>query len=331
MTEFCKECPVFKINKPKHCIDDYSSLEELDILFLSDSVKWNYGNHSSFRQEEMDLIVECLHPMYDHIKNGLRIDFSSSVKCPNIAEADMSPDAMKSCRSYLSQTIDRTKPKLVFTCGNLAMKMLVKESGMNNKRGRSFTYTSDNGHVCKVVPIFHPFSVVKEPRLRYLFELDIRNGYNKYILGNVDRSKMNFEGIHTVDDLPKYEFLKTINDPISIDIETTGLDFKTDLIQSIAFGYPGGNVCFPIDHKYTPFDEGDRALILEFISDVLANPTNKKVFQNHTFDRKFLMRYGIECTNVWDTKLLAKLIREDAPNGLKSLVSEYFADELEDL
>jgi hypothetical protein len=329
----CVGCPVLKKNKPRHCIKDYESMEELDILFLSDSVKWNYGDSKAFRTEERDLIVDCLHPMYDHIRDGLRIDFAASVKCPNMLESDMNPVSMNSCRNYLDPMVDKLKPKLIFACGNLALKMLTKKSGIGDKRGTSYEYKTEKGHVCRVVALYHPFAVVQEPRMRYLFELDIRNGYNKYILGIVDKSKFSYEGIHDIKQLENYGFLKTTEEPIGIDIETTGLDFKKDLIQTIAFSFSDGNVCLPIDHRFTPFSEYDRKKVLEFISEVLGNKNNKKIFQNHTFDRKFLLRYNIRCAEgtTWDTKLLAKLIREDAPNGLKSLVTEYFADELQDL
>jgi len=336
-TSSCGDCPILKKAKPRHCIRDYEAMSELDILFLSDSVKWNNGDHKPFRSEEKSLIVDCLHPMYDHIREGLRIDFAASVKCPSVLESDMNPESMNSCRSYLDPMIDKLKPKLIFTCGNLALKMLTKKSGIGDKRGRSYDYETSNGHSCKIVALYHPFSVVQEPRMRYLFELDIRNGYNKYILEIVDKSKFSYEGIHKLEQLSKYNFLKTTKEPIGVDIETTGLDFKTNIIQTIAFSFSDktheGNVCLPIDHKFSPFSKKEGKEILSFVSEVLGNKNNKKIFQNHTFDRKFLLRYGIRCAEgtTWDTKLLAKLIREDAPNGLKSLVTEYFADELEDL
>ena len=45
---------------------------------------------------------------------------------------------------------------------------------------------SNSGHSCIVVPIYHPYAVLKEPRHRYLFETDIKNAYEKYVLGKTN-------------------------------------------------------------------------------------------------------------------------------------------------
>ena len=167
--EFCKECSILTKTKPVYCVNDYQHLNACDVLFLSDSVKYRFGKSSAFSKQENHIISEVF--------PGDSYQTAAAVKCPSVREADMSPNNMDSCRHYLRETIDKVKPRLVFACGNLAMKMLLKKSGITNKRGKSYDYTTDNGHNCVVVPIFHPYSVVKEPRHRVLFETDIRNAY----------------------------------------------------------------------------------------------------------------------------------------------------------
>ena len=331
----CYGCTILRKNKPFYCDKTYDEDKQVDILFISDSYKWNNGKIKCFRKEEEALLVECLHPLYQHIKDGLKIEFTASVKCPAVYESDMTPDNMKICRKHLDETIEKRRPKLVYVCGNLAMKMLVKKSGVSGKegkRGRTYLYTSESGHECIVVPLYHPFSVVQEPKNRYLFEVDIRNAYEKYVLGKTDTSKFKYKVIHELAMLEEFEWMEHTSEPIAVDIETTGLDFKRDIIQTIAFSVRTDkiyNICIPIDHQYTPLNEFQRKMALGFVKDVLGNTANVKVFQNGSFDRKFLLRYGIKVHGVWDTKILAKLIREDSPNGLRDLVREYFADELE--
>jgi ribonuclease D len=50
--------------------------------------------------------------------------------------------------------------------------------------------------------------------------------------------------------------------------------------------------------------------------------------QNAGFDLKFLKRYGVdEVYNVYDTKLLQHLYKEDVPKSLADLVYYYFPEE----
>jgi uracil-DNA glycosylase family 4 len=103
---------------------------------------------------------------------------AASVKCPSVGEADMSPKNMNLCRVHLDATIDRIRPKLIFACGNLALKMLLKKSGITNKRGKAFTFATESGFTCVVVPIYHPYSCIKRfPRHLALF----KTGYSERI------------------------------------------------------------------------------------------------------------------------------------------------------
>lgn len=331
----CNGCSILRKRKPRHTILDYIKMEELDVLFLSDSVKWNNGDPKAFRPEEEEVIIECIQPMYEHISKGLRVDFASAVKCPNVVEADMETEDRKICKTHLNDTMEKLRPKLVYACGNLAMRMLVGKSGIAGKRGKTFTYTFKDGTDCWVVPIYHPFAVVQEPKNRYLFEVDIRNGYRKHILG-IHKTDFSYVGISNLDELHKYDYLYTYSGAIAVDLETTGLDFNRDTIHSVSFGFRDneGNIIntgIPWNHRHSPFKGDEKEEVVRWIHKVFQNPNATWVFQNGSFDRKFMMIEGIRVTNCFDTKVLGKLITEDSPNDLKSMVREYFADELEKL
>lgn len=321
----CEGCSILSKNKPCNSVMDYKNLEEAPALFLSDSLKYKYGNTLPFLKAEYDLISEAYKEPFV---------CAASVKCPSVKEADMSPDNMVLCRAHLEATIDKVKPKLVFTCGNLAMKMLIKKSGISGKRGKSYEFTSINGHTCIVVPIYHPYSVINEPRHGFLFQKDIQNAYEKYVLGKRDRGDFKYQTLMRVEEVEELaDNLQQSEETLAIDIETTGLNFLTDNIQTIAFASKGNTWVLPLDHKDSPFRKGepDYARVWVLLRRILENPKNRKVFHNAKFDLKFLINYGIYTKNVWDTKIMHHFIDENVPKSLMDLVKIYFSSELEDL
>ena len=318
----CEGCTILKKNKPCHSIMDYEELETSDVLFLSDSIKFKYGQPYSFGSQEMRTITKA----YPY-----EAAFAASVKCPSVKEADMSPANMVICRQHLEETIDKVKPKLVFVCGNLAMKMLVKKSGITNKRGKIYPYTTDKGHPTQVCPIFHPYSVTKEPRHKYLFERDIHNAYDKYILEKKGEGKVKYQVLMKVEEVVELaNTLSKTSDTISCDIETTGLNFLTDKVMTLAISSKDGTWVIPLAHKDSPFLENSLTKVWGCVKDIMLNPNNKKVFHNAKFDLKFLLKAGITAVNVWDTKIMHHLIDENIPKGLKDLVKLYFPRELEE-
>ena len=317
----CEGCTILEQNKPAYAEMDYEFLEEGEVLFLSDSYRYKYGQMEPFYKKEKDLIEK-------HYPSKLQ--YAVAVKCPTVKEGDMTPNNMKLCRAHLEATIDKVKPRLVYTCGNLAMKMLIKKSGIMDKRGKSYEYTTESGHNCSVVPIYHPYTVIREPRHTYLFETDIKNAYEKYVLGK--KTERNF-AYEVITEERKLDWLvnelKDTNETIAVDIETTGLNFRTDKIQTIAIALEGKTWVIPLDHKDSPFF--GNPYVWQGLHQILGNPNNKKVFHNAKFDVKFLLNHGIEPTNVWDTKIMHHFLNETAPKGLMDLVKLYFADELENL
>jgi hypothetical protein len=323
----CEGCTILEQNKPVYSQTDYDSLKQSDILFLSDSFKYRYGDVYPFSKQEKDLFRE----VFAHFDSCAT---SSSVKCPLVKEKDMTPNNMNLCRAHLEATIDKVKPRLIFACGNLAMKMLIKKSGITNKRGNSYEFTTALGHSTIVVPIFHPFSVVKEPRHKYLFETDIKNAYEKYVLGKTSSGRFKYEVLTTQEEVGLLgEMLEESEETLAVDIETTGLNFLQDKIQTIAISTQDKNWVLPLDHKDSPFKKGepDHAYVWKTLRRILENPRNKKVFHNAKFDLKFLINHGIYTKNVWDTKIMHHLLDENLPKSLMDLVKLYFADELENL
>ena len=321
----CEGCSILEKSKPCHSFMDYEDLKEAPVLFLSDSLKYNLGSVIAFSKAEVNLIREI------YTEN---LAFAASVKCPSVRDADMSPTNLNLCRVHLEATIDKVKPKLVFACGNLAMKMLIKKSGITNKRGKSYQFSTALGHNCVVVPIFHPYSCIKEPRHLPLFKKDIQNAYEKYILGRKNEGNFSYEVLMEIDQVQDLsDKLRDSEETIAVDLETTGLNFLKDSIMTVAISSKDDTWVIPLDHKDSPFRKGKPhyALVSTLLRKILENPKSKKVFHNAKFDLKFLINHGIYTKNVWDTKTMHHLLDENMPKSLMDLVKLYFPTELESL
>ena len=321
----CDGCTILEKSKPCHSIMDYEDLKEAPVLFLSDSLNYRLGTITPFSKAEIALIDECYKESYQ---------LAASVKCPSVKEADMNPNNMNLCRVHLEATIDKVKPKLVFPCGNLAMKMLIKKSGITSKRGKSYEFTTALGHRCIVVPIFHPYSCIKEPRHTVLFRTDIQNAYEKYVLGKTSEGDFKYKVLTKIEEVQALaDQLMGSDMTLAADIETTGLNFLKDSIMSISLTSHEDTWVIPLDHKDSPFKKGEDgySTVWKCLRQILENPKNKKVFHNAKFDLKFLINYGIYTKNVWDTKIMHHLLDENMPKGLMDLTKLYFANELENL
>ena len=320
----CEGCSILGQSKPFYCeLDHEKKTRTYDILFLSDSFAHIYGEAHPFGPKELGLIHDEILP--DSVKGDTT--YSAAVKCPRVRDADMSPANLNICREHLYQTILTVRPKLVFACGNLAMKMLIKKSGIMGKRGTPYPFEYEDVK-CTVVPLYHPYSVLAEPRHRYLFELDIKNAIARVIEG---RSKSNFtyEAIDTNAKFKSLNHLYHTLTPVACDIETTGFNFLTDKMQTISFSHEAGTYVIPWEHKDTP-EELESEVITGVVDKILNNPSNIKIFQNAKFDLKFLHTKGIQAVNVWDTKVMQHLVNENAPKSLNDLVNMYFPEELEE-
>ena len=192
--------------------------------------------------------------------------------------------------------------------------------------------STDSGHDCIVVPIYHPYTVLKEPRHRYLFETDIKNAYEKYVLGKRATGNFTYTTITEIEEVEILgKVLESTEETLAVDIETTGLNFRKDRVQTIAIASEDKTWVIPLHHKDTPFNSSELLGVWSWLKKILENPKNKKVFHNAKFDVKFLLNHGVSPVNVWDTKIMHHFINETAPKSLMDLVKLYFSDELENL
>tara|TARA_R110000824_G_scaffold61487_5_gene163536 strand:- start:921 stop:1892 length:972 start_codon:yes stop_codon:yes gene_type:complete len=304
---------------------DYSStaVGEEKIVFITTCQHRERGSLYDFNDHEYAAVATLLERT--NLPKG-KYQFIPAIRQPNVQEDDLSTDDYNTHRPFLFADLEEINPVLIIPLGNVAMKTLLKKSGLFNKRGREFEHEG-----CPVVPTYSSDLVFLEPKLRKLFVQDVNNAYDKFIL-----NKNKFDGTGYVLCKTIEEFTKQMDnlanyDVVGADIETTGLDFKKDEMSTIAFSYEEGCAfTVPINHRESPFDDKDKEVIRKRLTDLMADKSIEKIFHNCQFDIKFLMTFGINVfNNIGDTKIMHSLLDENLPHGLKDLVKQYFPQELE--
>ena len=97
---------------------------------------------------------------------------------------------------------------------------------------------------------------------------------------------------------------------IAWDIETTGLDWRTDRLGLCQLYAPAAGVAVIQIAEDVP-----RNLV-----DLLSDPTVQKVFHHAPFDLRFMTHHWeVEAESVRCTKVASKLLRPEAPNSQHSL------------
>ena len=323
----CAGCSILEKSRICHSIMDHEEEgfnKNCKILFVSESFKVEFGELTPFSTKEQDLIEITLMSLgYGHLIP--EVEYTAAVKCPAVKDKDMSKDDKDLCRAHIAKTIKACNPKLIFVCGNLPLVMLTKKSGIMDKRGKTFDYMG-----IPVVALFHPFQVIVEPQNHYLFKLDIQNGIDTHYTKKGAESDFNWELLDTPEKLDKLAHY--LNFDVAVDIETTGLDFLKDEIQTIALSFndPAGQKTFTIPMYHKEFTQPDKWVlkVQEVLNKIFTNEYSKKIFHKAQFDTKFLARQGMkEIRNIYDTKLMQHMVDENIPKSLKDLVSYYFPTE----
>ncbi len=108
--------------------------------------------------------VKC-HPM----KNPATPDARSNDRPPDETE-------INACRPYLDQQIDLISPAFIVTLGSVATKaMLHNEEPISKVRGIWREYATASGRVVRLLPTFHPAALLRNPDLKKLVWMDMKN------------------------------------------------------------------------------------------------------------------------------------------------------------
>lgn len=298
--------------------------EDCTILFISESFKLEFGELTPFFQKEEELIESAIRKA-GHKNLIPKVEYTAAVKCPNVKDKDMSKDDKDICRQHIAKTVEKCKPKLIFLCGNLPLVMLTKKSGIMNKRGKIL----EEYQGIPVVPIYNPTQVLVEPQNQYLFDLDIQNAIEQVLIKKDTESEFTWELVDTEAKLSSLEAY--IKYDAAVDIETTGLDFLKNKIQTIAISFDADGkqktFAIPVHHKEFNATGDWISNVVSFLNKLFESPS-LKILHKAQFDLKFLSRLGVEVQGtICDTKIMQHLIDENLPKSLKDLVGYYFPSE----
>lgn len=226
------------------------------------------------------------------------------------------------------------RPKLVLVLGLQALKHMMKMQKLATNRGIFFD-TEFIDTPCKFIATYHPSMILLKPELFSDFQGDIDKAA-QYITGSeVTLPPISSSLISTQRGYMRWmDFLLEVGDPInlSVDVETTGLNYLEDNIVSIAITHFYNNkyygFSFLTDHEDTSWwqlDLNNRdSLEFQVLKTVLEK--NYLTFQGGDFDVKFFWKLGINCVNWCDTMDAHLMIEERPPHNLEYFVKKYIGE-----
>lgn len=174
------------------------------------------------------------------------------------------------------------------------------------------------------------YAIRTEANLKLLAE-DIEKAY-KLLNGlelTAEPKKTNTTMITTYEGVEKLvEYIKETG-VCAFDYETTGLDIFSDDFAAtmISFSFQhGSSYTIPIDHFQSPMEPKERLRTLKLLKvEIFNNHLIRKIGHNIKFDMHICRLYGLWPIRgrIDDSMLMAHLINEVDPVGLKALVGKY--------
>lgn len=241
-------------------------------------------------------------------------------------------DALMNCSQYFEEELQRYKPKVVVSMGNIPTKLLLGDGvkgkgGIERRRGYVYecTYGEHNFHV---IPTYHPAFIMRgQQKLTDVQAIDInrairvmRNGYKEPPYNYIEHP--------TLPDAWNYYEKCVIaagnGMDLAADIETPnsggaeedeyGDIIDTDIIR-ISFSYePHTAITIPFTYAY-----------LSVIEAILALPWRYTVFWNQEFDVPRLKSKGMTIGKVLDAMYMWHFLQSNLPKGL-GYVSTFFTE-----
>ena len=236
-----------------------------------------------------------------------QIYITNIVKCANTPGRKLSKTFIKKCSDlWLTKEISQVKPKVIIALGHDASSFFGKKFIVNS-------YFRVDKFNCWVITTHHPARLLRtyDDKLYQEFRqafIIARNLLNQHSTSNVDPNTQYYDTISK-------EILDRLGNIVALDLETTGLDFLTDNIET--FGLSNGKISVGF-----PYSEHNKEIFKDWSKD------KQFILHNAKFDCKFLKKEGIDINVIFDTKLAHSVIDRDAPNGLAELALKYLHTKL---
>lgn len=247
-------------------------------------------------------------------------------KDKNGKERDPSDEEVANCRDFLLDELEWVDPDIIVPAGGIALQTLYEKVGITLMRG-AVLWNSTLGK--KMVPILHPASAFHvwsnekygiadlQKALRESKKPDkMPEGVGKYqVCLDVD----------SIEHLA--ELVETEAGVLSIDTETTSLDWQTGQILCVGVSWqPGTAFVVPVLGQYAKevWSPEEKKRVLEALRRIFESDV-PKIAQNGKFDSLYL-KYdlGIELKNFeFDTMLAYHLFHEEKGHALETLCNLY--------
>lgn len=325
----CEGCPYNGAKKIK-----YRLVENTDIMIIQEAPTREELLNGKLLCGRSGQLLKQLITKYQ--LNNYNISFVYSCKCEiNKQDKKEANAAVKICKPNVLEAINKVKPKIIVTFGELASKQLLGSKisgGILANRGR--VIHNDELDVDIFIAV-HPEYVLRgcsnnypnkpyelmSPKERMIFD-DIS------LLQKVCENDFKSLGINTEN--YKEATLKDLEDiskskVVAVDIETTGVGIGNNIkILSISFSYK------PEHSRVVLLKDGDiqDINIKSKVNEILTNENISKVVAGRPFDENmWKKKLGVEWKgNIHDVLVMAHIVNENLPNGYNlESVAETFA------
>ncbi len=239
---------------------------------------------------------------------------------------------VKECWPFLLEEIQAVKPKVMVPMGATAVEAILHRKGLQTIHGTLFDVEIE-GIPVKVIPMNRPAYILKwpeYPNLRADLVKDLKL-MKQAIEGGETFVKAKRPVAYTnLGDMPSAEIVKQVKAYVekikqagyfSYDIETTGFNFLTDRIISIALCCEETKgIGFYLDDASSI----DLAEIFLILKEIFESRSIMKIGHNMKFDNKFFRAKNIIVKlPCFDTMLSHFLLDENSLHGLKDLAYKY--------
>jgi DNA polymerase len=152
----CKKCLNEVFEEKKFQVESSSGEKNIDILFVSDTLKEEEGNVVFLPKRQQDLL--------DKMISAMKLDPESykltvGIKClPKSDSLTATSKLSRECIGHLWEEILLYRPKFVISLGALATNQIREEKArLTDIHGKFFPLKVENqSFECTLVPIFHP-------------------------------------------------------------------------------------------------------------------------------------------------------------------------------
>lgn len=224
-------------------------------------------------------------------------------------------------------------PECLICVGDYVCKALTGVSGITKVHGQVYS-TAIFGKLIKLIPVFSPGYIQKNPETLDLLAIDIYKGYRiaSGVGGGFQNEVVVCDTFEKVKELIGY--IKKTGE-CCFDYETTTLTKLETFdphfrVTTLAVSFqPGSSWVIPLEHFDSPFNKEDVQTIMNvFGKHVLANEKVRKTAHNLKFEMHVSKRYGqhVFRGRLDDTMLMHHLLNEDERHGLKEITADIFPE-----